>query len=74
MDGGVLAHVEQREVKAEHLDLADDVAQRVLGDERRALRAQRLLDDAQVHEQLPGAAVAVLPALARRAQARGAAA
>ena len=68
---GVLAHVEQREVKAEHLDLADDVAQRVLGDERRLLPAQRLLGDAQVGEQLRGAPVAAGLALARRAGAGG---
>ena len=71
VDRGVLAHVEQREVKAEHLDLADDVAQRVLGDERGVLLAQRLLGHPQVHEQLGGPVIAVLPALARRAQARG---
>ncbi len=71
MDARVLADVEQREVKAEHLDLADDVAQCVLGDEPGVLLPQRELGDAQVGEQLRGALVAIVPALARGAQPRG---
>ena len=68
---GVLAHVQAGEVKAEHLDLADDVAQRVVGDEAGLLVAQRLLGDAQVGDELLRAVIAALGVLARRAHPLG---
>ncbi len=55
---GVLADVQSREVKAEHLDLADDIAQVEPRGERTLPLAQRRLDRAQVVQQLLGLGVA----------------
>ena len=41
VDAGVLPQIERREVKAEHVDAAEHVAQVLLGDVREARRAQR---------------------------------
>ena len=48
----VLADIQAGEVEAEHLDLADHVAQIAVGGERAAVGAQRRLDGAQLGEQL----------------------
>jgi hypothetical protein len=71
VDVGVLADVDPREVKAEDLDLADDVAQHVAGDEGGVLAAQRALGDAQVGGELLGAVVAALLVGAGRCDAIG---
>ena len=59
MDAGVLADVEPREVEAEDLDLADDVAQVPRGGQPAAARAQAALGPPQVGEQLGRRAVAL---------------
>jgi hypothetical protein len=51
----VLAHVEPREVEAEHLDLPDRVVELRGGDELRARVAQQPLGEPEVAEQLAGA-------------------
>ena len=63
----VLADVEAREVEAEHLDLADHVAQVAGGGERPWPLAQGALGRAQVGEQLVRGRVA---APARRGASR----
>ena len=73
VDVGVLAHVQAREMEAEDLDLADDVVQRVGGDEARLLGAQRVLGDAQVGASSSGGGSRRRRPCASRARARRAA-
>ncbi len=66
MGARVLADVERGEVEAEHLHLADDVAQVGRGDEARSARQEGGLDEPQVGQQLFGVVVSALGARGRR--------
>ena len=71
MDPGVLADVQPRVVKAEHLDLADHVAQIAGGGQRPRALDQRALHQPQIGQQLARLGVAALAArLGARAPAR----